>query len=74
MPSWPSPSRIWRPWRRRRLMRQQNEALHKATRDAWLALYATFTPEQKLVVRDALKAGMQAMATHRRMHAPPQSG
>ena len=54
--------------------RQQAEALHKATRDAWLALYATFTPEQKLVVRDTLKASMDAMATRRRMLAPPQSG
>jgi Spy/CpxP family protein refolding chaperone len=55
-------------------VRQQNEALHKATRDAWLALYATFTPEQKLVVRDTLKASIAAMATHRRMHGPPQNG
>ena len=55
-------------------MRQRNEALHKATRDAWLALYATFTPEQKLVVRDTLKAGIEAMAAHRRMHRPPATG
>ena len=55
-------------------MRQQAGALHKATRDAWLALYATFTPDQKLVVRDTLKAGMDAMAARRKMHAPPQSG
>ena len=55
-------------------VRQQNEALHKTTRDAWLALYATFTPDQKLVVRDTIKAGMDAMAAKRKMHAPPQSG
>ena len=55
-------------------VRQQNEALHRATRDAWLALYATFTPEQKLVVRDTLKAGVDAMAAHRRMHGLPRSG
>jgi hypothetical protein len=55
-------------------MRQRNEALHKATRDAWLALYATFTPAQKLVVRDTLKAGIEAMAAHRRMHRPPATG
>jgi Spy/CpxP family protein refolding chaperone len=55
-------------------MRQRGEASHKATRDAWLALYATFTPEQKLVVRDTLKAGIEAMASHRRMHRPPATG
>ena len=55
-------------------MRQRNEALHKSTRDAWLALYATFTPEQKVVVRDTLKAGIDAMATHRRMQRPPATG
>ena len=55
-------------------MRQRNEALHKGTRDAWLALYATFTPEQKVVVRDTLKAGIEAMPSHRRMHRPPATG
>ncbi len=33
--------------------------LRKQARDAWLTLYATFTPEQKAVVRDALLARMQ---------------
>ena len=55
-------------------MHQQNEALHKQTRDGWLALYATFTPDQKLVVRDTLKAGMDAMAKRWKGHAPPQAG
>ena len=55
-------------------MHQQNEALHKQTRDAWLALYATFTPDQKLVVRDTLRSGMDTMATRRKMHAPPPTG
>ena len=53
---------------------QQNQALHKSTRDAWLGLYATFTPDQKLVVRDTLKAGIETMGSHRKMHTPPQSG
>jgi len=34
---------------------QQLSALHKQARDAWLALYATFTPEQKATARDAIK-------------------
>lgn len=41
--------------------RQQAESAHRAARDAWLALYATFTPEQKAVVRDTLKAGIARM-------------
>jgi len=53
--------------------RQQNEALRKQTRDAWLGLYATFTPEQKALARDAIKAGLDRMAARRAMHqgAPP---
>ncbi len=31
---------------------QQNRALRRQVRDQWLALYATFSPEQKAVVRD----------------------
>ena len=33
-----------------------NQALRKQVRDEWLELYATFTPAQKAVVRDAVKA------------------
>src|SRR5215472_12221258 len=55
-------------------MHQQNQALHKSTRDAWLGLYATFTPDQKLVVRDTLEANMDAMAKRWKGHAPPQTG
>ena len=33
-----------------------NQALRKQVRDQWLKLYATFTPAQKAVVRDAVKA------------------
>src|SRR5271157_4338751 len=53
-------------------VRQQNEQLRKQTRDLWLALYATFTPEQKAVARDAVKSGLERMAARRAMHnAPP---
>jgi Spy/CpxP family protein refolding chaperone len=56
-------------------MRQQNAALHQQTRAAWLALYATFTPEQKGVARDAIKTGLDRMAAARSMRqgvAPTQ--
>jgi len=55
-------------------VRGQHAALHKQTRDAWLALYATFTPEQKAVARDAIKAGIERMQARRAMHhgAPSQ--
>jgi hypothetical protein len=50
--------------------RQQVESAHRTARDAWLALYATFSPEQKAVVRDTLKAGIERMqARHARQ--PP---
>lgn len=40
---------------------QKNSALRKQARNAWLALYATFTPEQKAVARDAIKAKLNRM-------------
>lgn len=52
-------------------VRQQNEQLRKQTRDAWLALYATFSPEQKAVARDTIKAGLERMAARRAMHGAP---
>jgi len=52
----------------------QNETSRKAARDAWLALYATFSPEQKGVVAGALKAGMEREEAHRaRRGSPPAS-
>ncbi|HTR57778.1 MAG TPA: Spy/CpxP family protein refolding chaperone [Casimicrobiaceae bacterium] len=51
--------------------RQQTESAHRAVRDAWLALYATFTPDQKAVVRDALQAGMARMAARRHARSGP---
>lgn len=54
---------------------QQNAVLHKQTRAAWLALYATFGLEQKAVARDAIKSGIARMeaqrAAYRRM--PPSN-
>jgi hypothetical protein len=41
------------------------QTLRKQVRDQWLALYATFTPAQKGVVRDALKARADRMDTFR---------
>jgi Spy/CpxP family protein refolding chaperone len=36
----------------------QGQALRKSVRAQWLALYATFSPDQKAVVRETLKARM----------------
>ena len=37
-------------------VQQQNSGVRKQARAAWLALYDTLSPEQKLVVRDAINA------------------
>jgi protein CpxP len=42
-----------------------NQALRKQVRDQWLALYTTFTPAQKAVVRDAVKARVDRMDAFR---------
>jgi len=52
-------------------VRQQTESAHRVARDAWLALYATFTPAQKAVVRDALQAGIARMAARHARSSPP---
>ncbi|MEP6941649.1 MAG: periplasmic heavy metal sensor [Betaproteobacteria bacterium] len=44
---------------------QQNAGPRKAARDAWLALYATFTPQQKAVVRDAISSRLARMEQFR---------
>ncbi len=44
---------------------QQNATVRKAVRDSWLALYATFTPDQKAVVRDAMVAKLGRMEQFR---------
>ena len=48
-------------------VRAQNAALHKQVRDGWLALYATFSPDQKAVVRDTLR---NRIARMEQMHPP----
>jgi Heavy-metal resistance len=46
----------------------QNIAQRKQARAAWLALYATFSTDQKATVRDALNAALARMqAFHQRM-------
>jgi Spy/CpxP family protein refolding chaperone len=45
--------------------RNANAALHKQVRDAWLNLYATFTPDQKAVVKNALSTRMAKMEQFR---------
>ena len=54
-------------------VQQQGTALRHQVRDAWLQLYATFSPEQKAVVRDMLQKHMARMDSFRqkmqdRMH------
>jgi Spy/CpxP family protein refolding chaperone len=49
-------------------VRQQNSVLQGQTRDAWLALYANFTPEQKTMARDAIKSSIESMQARRGMH------
>jgi Spy/CpxP family protein refolding chaperone len=44
---------------------EQNATVRKAVRDAWLALYATFSTEQKAVVRDAMVARVARMEQFR---------
>ncbi|MEO8740329.1 MAG: periplasmic heavy metal sensor [Casimicrobiaceae bacterium] len=43
----------------------QNALTRKAVRDTWLALYATFTPDQKVIVRDAILAKLARMEKFR---------
>ena len=56
-------------------VREQHATLHRQTRNAWLALYATFTPEQKAVARDAIKSGIDRMQQRRGMfrHSTPSN-
>jgi periplasmic protein CpxP/Spy len=54
----------------------QNMALRKQARASWLALYATFSTDQKTIVRDAINARIARMqAFHQRMqgNAPSSS-
>jgi Spy/CpxP family protein refolding chaperone len=49
-------------------VQQKNLALRHQARDAWLSLYATFTPDQKTVVRDALAKRMARVDQWRQKH------
>ena len=56
-----------------------HQALRKQVRDEWLKLYATFTPTQKTVVRDAVKQRLERMESFRgkmkeRMQSRPNAG
>jgi Spy/CpxP family protein refolding chaperone len=54
-------------------VQQQNIALRQQARAAWLALYGTFSPEQKATVRDAINARltrMEALRQHMRARQP----
>jgi Spy/CpxP family protein refolding chaperone len=54
--------------------RDQVLPLHRQARNAWLALYATFTPEQKGIARDAIKTKLAAIQARRAMHQQGRSG
>jgi heavy-metal resistance protein len=46
-------------------IQQQNSALRKQARASWLALYDTLSADQKLTVRDAIKARIAEVETFR---------
>jgi Spy/CpxP family protein refolding chaperone len=46
-------------------VQQQGTALRHQVRDAWLQLYATFSPEQKAVVRDLMQQHLARMESFR---------
>ena len=53
----------------------QGDALHKQVRAQWLALYATFTPDQKAVVKTMIQQRMaQAAAWRANMQQRGQQG
>lgn len=55
--------------------RNANQQLHTQVRDAWLNLYATFTPDQKTVVKNALLERQAKMEQFRqKMQARRQGG
>ncbi len=53
---------------------QQGIALRRQVRDAWLQLYATFSPEQKAVVRDLIQQHMTRMAAFQQKMKARMSG
>lgn len=60
-------------------VQSSQQATRKQVRDEWLRLYATFTPAQKAVVRDAVKQRLERMESFRakmkeRMQSRSQGG
>ena len=53
---------------------QQGTALRNQVRNTWLQLYATFSPEQKAVVRDLLQQRMARMESFRQKIKERMSG
>ena len=54
---------------------QQMQTIRHQVRDAWLALYTTFTPEQKAVVKDIIQQHLAKMdSVHQRMMQRHSSG
>ncbi len=52
-----------------------NQTLRQGVRNQWLQIYATFTPDQKAVVRDALAKRLARMDSMlEKMRARMQSG
>jgi hypothetical protein len=49
-------------------VQQQNIAQRKQARVGWLALYATFSADQKATVRDAINARIARMQAFRQQH------
>jgi LTXXQ motif family protein len=46
-------------------VQEQNVTARRVARDAWLALYASLSQEQKTIVRDAIQAKLDRMAAFR---------
>jgi Spy/CpxP family protein refolding chaperone len=55
-------------------VQQQGIALRHQVRDAWLQLYATFSPEQKAVVRDLMQQHLARMESFRQRMKSHVSG
>jgi len=49
--------------------RDQIASAQRQARDAWLAVYATFTPEQKGIARDAISAKIEQIQARRASHS-----
>ena len=54
-------------------LQQQNIAQRQQARAAWLALYGTFSADQKTTVKDAINARMARMQAFRQQHMQNQA-